>query len=73
MPDRGRPSAAVANVAACYWALSPRRLTTSSADIAAVYGGFIDKVPFGSAMNHSLTFRMGQAHVQHYMEPLLGA
>jgi threonine dehydrogenase-like Zn-dependent dehydrogenase len=39
--------------------------------IAGVYGGFLDKIPFGSAMNRSLTFRMGQTHVQHYMRPLL--
>jgi threonine dehydrogenase-like Zn-dependent dehydrogenase len=39
--------------------------------VAGVYGGFLDKIPFGSAMNRSLTFRMGQTHVQHYMQPLL--
>jgi threonine dehydrogenase-like Zn-dependent dehydrogenase len=39
--------------------------------VPGVYGGFIDKVPFGSAMNRSLTFRMGQTHVHRYMRPLL--
>ena len=39
--------------------------------IAGVYGGFIDKVPFGSIMNRSLTLRSGQTHVQRYMRPLL--
>jgi len=39
--------------------------------IAGVYGGFIDKVPFGSIMNRSLTIRTGQTHVQRYMQPLL--
>jgi threonine dehydrogenase-like Zn-dependent dehydrogenase len=39
--------------------------------IAGVYGGFIDKVPFGSIMNRSLQIRTGQTHVQHYMRPLL--
>ena len=31
--------------------------------IPGVYGGLIDKVPFGMAMNKGLTFRMGQTHV----------
>ncbi|HZS12270.1 MAG TPA: zinc-dependent alcohol dehydrogenase [Nitrospirales bacterium] len=39
--------------------------------VVGVYGGLQDKFPFGSAMNRSLTIRAGQAHVQHYMEPLL--
>jgi threonine dehydrogenase-like Zn-dependent dehydrogenase len=39
--------------------------------VIGVYGGFVDKFPFGSVMNRSLTIRAGQAHVQHYMGPLL--
>ena len=39
--------------------------------IAGVYGGFLDKVPFGSIMNRSLKVKTGQTHVQHYMKPLL--
>jgi threonine dehydrogenase-like Zn-dependent dehydrogenase len=39
--------------------------------VVGVYGGFVDKFPFGSVMNRSLTIRAGQAHVQHYMRPLL--
>ncbi|MCX4243125.1 zinc-dependent alcohol dehydrogenase [Paraliomyxa miuraensis] len=39
--------------------------------IAGVYGGVVDKMPFGSLMNRSLTVRTGQCHVQHYMRPLL--
>ena len=39
--------------------------------VAGVYSGFIDKVPFGSVMNRSLTIKTGQAHVQRYMGPLL--
>jgi threonine dehydrogenase-like Zn-dependent dehydrogenase len=39
--------------------------------VIGVYGGFIDKFPFGSIMNRSLTIRTGQAHVQRYMRPLL--
>jgi threonine dehydrogenase-like Zn-dependent dehydrogenase len=39
--------------------------------IPGVYGGFLDKVPFGSIMNRSLTIKTGQTHVQRYMKPLL--
>ena len=39
--------------------------------VPGVYGGLIDKVPFGSAMNRALTFKMGQTHVHRYMRPLL--
>lgn len=39
--------------------------------VVGVYGGFIDKFPFGSIMNRSLTIKAGQAHVQHYMPSLL--
>ena len=40
--------------------------------IAGVYGGFVDKLPFGSVMNRSLTVKTGQTHVQRYLKPLLG-
>ncbi len=39
--------------------------------IAGVYGGLVDKMPFGSLMNRSLKIKTGQTHVQHYMKPLL--
>src|SRR5436309_607937 len=39
--------------------------------IAGVYGGFLDKLPFGSLMNRSLTIKTGQTHVQRYLKPLL--
>ncbi len=39
--------------------------------VAGVYGGFIDKIPFGAAFNKALTFKMGQTHVQNYLQPLL--
>jgi len=39
--------------------------------IPGVYGGFLDKVPFGTAFAKGLTFRMGQTHVHRYMRPLL--
>jgi threonine dehydrogenase-like Zn-dependent dehydrogenase len=39
--------------------------------IPGVYGGIVDKIPFGAAFNKSLTFKMGQTHMHSYMEPLL--
>ncbi|MEH1909440.1 MAG: zinc-dependent alcohol dehydrogenase [Nostoc sp.] len=39
--------------------------------IPGVYGGFIDKVPMGAAMNKGLTLKMGQTHVHKYLKPLL--
>jgi threonine dehydrogenase-like Zn-dependent dehydrogenase len=39
--------------------------------IPGVYGGFVDKIPFGAIMNRSLTIKTGQTHVQRYMRPLL--
>ena len=39
--------------------------------IPGVYGGFIDKVPFGAAFAKGLTIRMGQTHVHRYLRPLL--
>ncbi len=39
--------------------------------LAGVYGGFVDKIPFGAIVNKSLTIKTGQTHVQRYMRPLL--
>src|SRR5215213_6132956 len=39
--------------------------------IPGVYGGFLDKVPFGAAFQKGLTFKMGQTHVMNYMQGLL--
>jgi threonine dehydrogenase-like Zn-dependent dehydrogenase len=39
--------------------------------IPGVYGGLLDKIPFGAAMNKGLTFRTGQTHVQRYTQQLL--
>jgi threonine dehydrogenase-like Zn-dependent dehydrogenase len=39
--------------------------------IPGVYVGMVDNVPFGAAMNKGLTLKMGQTHVQRYLEPLL--
>lgn len=39
--------------------------------LVGVYGGFVDKIPMGSAINRGLTFRMAQTPVQHYLPKLL--
>jgi len=39
--------------------------------IPGVYGGLLDKVPFGAAFSKGLTFKMGQTHMHRYMRPLL--
>lgn len=39
--------------------------------VPGVYIGEVS-LPFGAAMNKALTFKMGQTHVQRYLEPLLG-
>ena len=39
--------------------------------VPGVYGGLLDKFPFGAAFSKGLTFRMGQTHVHRYMAPLL--
>ena len=39
--------------------------------IIGVYGGFVDKIPMGSAINRGLTFRMAQTPVQHYLPALM--
>jgi threonine dehydrogenase-like Zn-dependent dehydrogenase len=40
--------------------------------IPGVYGGLIDKLPFGAAFAKGLTLKMGQTHTHKYMRPLLG-
>jgi threonine dehydrogenase-like Zn-dependent dehydrogenase len=39
--------------------------------VPGVYGGFLDKFPFGAAFAKGLTFKMGQTNVHNYLEPLL--
>jgi threonine dehydrogenase-like Zn-dependent dehydrogenase len=39
--------------------------------VPGVYGGLVDKIPFGAAMNKGLTFRMGQTHVNRWADDLL--
>jgi threonine dehydrogenase-like Zn-dependent dehydrogenase len=59
----GRPTALRDCIQACR--------TGGTVSIPGVYGGFVDALPMGSAMNKGLTFRMGQTHMLKYMEPLL--
>lgn len=44
---------------------------TGTVSIPGVYGGLLDKIPFGAAFGKGLTFKMGQTHTQKYMKPLL--
>ena len=39
--------------------------------IPGVYGGLLDKIPFGAAFGKALTLKMGQTHVHSYLRPLL--
>lgn len=39
--------------------------------VPGVYGGFLDKIPFGAVMNKGLTIRTGQTHVNKYADDLL--
>jgi len=39
--------------------------------IPGVYGGMLDKIPFGSAFGKGLIFKMGQTHMHRYTAPLL--
>ena len=63
MLETGRPIALRQAMLACR--------NGGTVSIPGVYGGFIDKLPFGSVMNRSITIRTGQTHVQRYLRPLL--
>lgn len=39
--------------------------------VPGVYGGLLDKFPFGAAFAKGLTFKMGQTHVHRYLRQLL--
>jgi threonine dehydrogenase-like Zn-dependent dehydrogenase len=39
--------------------------------VPGVYGGLIDKLPFGASMNKGLTWKMGQTHVNRWTDDLL--
>jgi threonine dehydrogenase-like Zn-dependent dehydrogenase len=63
MMETGRPHALRQAIMCC------RKGGTVS--IPGVYGGFLDKIPFGAVVNKALTIKTGQTHVQKYMRPLL--
>jgi threonine dehydrogenase-like Zn-dependent dehydrogenase len=39
--------------------------------VPGVYGGLVDKIPFGALMNKGLTLRTGQTHVNRWTDDLL--
>jgi threonine dehydrogenase-like Zn-dependent dehydrogenase len=39
--------------------------------VPGVYGGMLDKVPFGAAFGKGITMKMGQTNMHNYMRPLL--
>jgi threonine dehydrogenase-like Zn-dependent dehydrogenase len=39
--------------------------------VPGVYGGLIDKIPFGASMNKGLTWKMGRTHVNRWTDDLL--
>lgn len=39
--------------------------------VPGVYGGLLDKIPFGALMNKGLTIRTGQTHVNRWSDDLL--
>jgi len=47
--------------------LSPCRTLS----VPGVYGGLLDKLPFGAVMNKGLTIRTGQTHVNRWTDDLL--
>jgi threonine dehydrogenase-like Zn-dependent dehydrogenase len=63
MLETGRPMALRQAIMACR--------NGGVVSVPGVYGGFLDKIPFGSVMNRDITIRAGQTHVQKYMHPLL--
>ena len=62
-----KPSATLRARPAAY----PRPALECSYSVPGVYGGLLDKILFGAAMNKGITFRMGQTHVPRYTKPLL--
>lgn len=64
MLETDRPVALVEAIFACR--------NGGTVSVPGVYGGYVDKIPFGSVMNRSLTIKTGQTHVHRYLQPLLG-
>lgn len=44
---------------------------SGTVSIPGVYGGVLDKIPFGAAFGKGLILKMGQTQVHRYMQPLL--
>jgi len=63
MLETGRPIALRQALMACR--------SGGTVSVAGVYGGILDKIPFGSVMNRSISIKTGQTHVQRYTRPLL--
>jgi threonine dehydrogenase-like Zn-dependent dehydrogenase len=63
MLETGRPAPLRQAIMACR--------NGGTVSVPGVYGGFLDKIPFGSVMNRSITLKTGQTHVQRYMGLLL--
>ena len=61
--ETGRPHALREAILACRGG--------GTVSVPGVYGGWIDKIPFGAVMNKGLTIKTGQTHVQRYLKPLL--
>lgn len=61
--ESGRPTALREAILACR--------KGGRVSLAGVFGGIVDKIPFGAAFNKALTLKMGQTHVQRYFGPLL--
>jgi threonine dehydrogenase-like Zn-dependent dehydrogenase len=39
--------------------------------VPGVYGGLLDKMPFGAFVNKGLTMKTGQTHVHRYLQTLM--
>ncbi len=63
MLETGRPIALREAIMACR--------NGGTVSVPGVYGGLLDKMPFGSIMNRALTIKTGQTHVHRYLRPLL--
>ena len=63
MLETGRPIALRQAIFACR--------SGGVVSVPGVYGGFLDKFPFGAVMNRSITIKSGQTHVHRYLRPLL--
>lgn len=63
MLETGRPIALREAIMACR--------NGGTVSVPGVYGGVLDKIPFGSIMNRALTIKTGQTHVHRYLRPLL--